>query len=55
MGDPQEVADLVVGLLDEPRPKLRYALGPGVQARLWTRRLLPFEGYEKIIERVLGF
>jgi NAD(P)-dependent dehydrogenase (short-subunit alcohol dehydrogenase family) len=55
MGDPQEVADLVVGLLDDPSPRLRYPLGPGVRARLWTRRLLPFEGYEKIVERVLGF
>jgi len=55
LGDPQEVADLVVGLLDDPRPRLRYPLGPGVLARLWARRLLPFEGVEKIMERMLGF
>lgn len=55
MGDPQEVADLVVRILADPKPKLRYPLGPGVQARLWTRRLLPFEGYEKIVQRMLGF
>lgn len=55
MGDPQEVADLCTRLLEEPSPRLRYPLGPGVQARLWARRLLPFAGYEKVIERVVGF
>src|SRR5690606_31195235 len=30
MGDPQEVADLVVRLLRDPRPRLRHPLGPGV-------------------------
>ncbi len=55
MGDPQEVADLVVALLEEPRPRLRYPLGPGVNARLWARRLLPFEGVEQIVKRIVGF
>ncbi|MFK7985561.1 MAG: SDR family NAD(P)-dependent oxidoreductase [Sandaracinaceae bacterium] len=55
MGDPQEVADLCVGLLDEPNPRLRYPLGPGVPARIVARRALPFVGYEKLIQRVIGF
>lgn len=55
MGDASEVADLVVGLLDAPSPTLRHPLGPGVAARIWARRVLPFRGYEKLIERVLGF
>lgn len=55
MGDPQEVADLVTELLTEERPRLRYPLGPGVNARLWARRVLPFEGVEKIMQRILGF
>lgn len=55
MGDPQEVADLVVRLLEEPRPALRHPLGPGVAARVWSRRVLPFEAVEKLLERVLGF
>jgi hypothetical protein len=54
-GDPQEVADLVTKLLIEPAPKLRYPLGPGVAARLWLRRVLPFEGFERILKRVFGF
>lgn len=54
-GDPQEVADLVVRLLGDPSPKLRYPLGPGVQARLWAMRLIPFGGIERVVQRVLGF
>lgn len=53
MGDPQEVADLVVRLLTEPRPKMRYPLGPGVRARLALRSALPFELYEAVLARVL--
>lgn len=55
LGDAQEVADLVTRLLDEPRPRLRYPLGPGVRARLLARAALPFAGYEKLMQRVLGF
>jgi NAD(P)-dependent dehydrogenase (short-subunit alcohol dehydrogenase family) len=55
LGDAQEVADLVTRLLKEPHPKLRYPLGPGVRARVWARRLLPFEGVERILSRIFGF
>ncbi|MCA9604066.1 MAG: hypothetical protein KC619_00605, partial [Myxococcales bacterium] len=55
MGDPEEVAALVTRLLSDPRPRLRYPLGPGVPARLWSRRLLPFEGVEQVMKRILGF
>ena len=55
MGDPQEVADRVTSLLEDPNPMLRYPLGPGVAARVWARRVLPFEAVEKILERILGF
>lgn len=55
MGDPVEVADLVVRLLVDPRPRLRYPLGPGVPARVWSRRVLPFEGVELLVKRIIGF
>lgn len=54
MGDPQEVADLMVRLLTDPRPRLRYPLGPGVRARLLARRTLPFEAVELLLARVFG-
>lgn len=55
MGDPQEVADLCVSLLAARRPRLRHPLGPGVPARVWARRVLPFEAVELVMKRVLGF
>jgi NAD(P)-dependent dehydrogenase (short-subunit alcohol dehydrogenase family) len=53
MGDPQEVADLVVRLLAARRPRLRHPLGPGVKARLAARAALPFEAFEAVLARVL--
>ena len=50
----EEVAALVTTLLTEPRPKLRYPIGPGVPARVWSRRVLPFEGVERILQRIIG-
>ncbi len=55
MGDPQEVADLVVRILRDPKPRLRYPLGPKVRGRVWMGRLLPFELQEKVIAKILGF
>ena len=54
MGDPQEVADLMVRLLADPRPRLRYPLGPGVRARLLARSTLPFEAVELVLARIIG-
>jgi len=53
-GDPQEVADLAVRILSDPKPRLRYPLGPKVRGRVWMGRLLPFELQEKVIARILG-
>lgn len=54
MGDPAEVAALVVRLLSSRSPRLRYALGPGVRGRLALRGALPFEAFEAILARVIG-
>lgn len=54
MGDPNEVSELIVRLLDDANPKLRYPLGPSTQARLWMRRLLPFWAEEKLLDRIIG-
>ena len=54
MGDAREVSRLITRLLSEPRPRLRYPLGPSVSARLWVRRLLPFSLEERLIDRILG-
>jgi len=52
-GDPQEVVDRIVSLLADPRPALRYPMGPLVRVRLFLYRFLPFRLVEAIIGRVL--
>jgi len=54
-GDPQEVAELVVRILSDPKPRLRYPLGPKARGRVWMGRLLPFELQEKVLAKILGF
>ncbi|MCA8964483.1 MAG: SDR family oxidoreductase [Polyangiaceae bacterium] len=54
LGDPQEVADLCVRLLDDPAPRLRYALGPTTTARLALKRFAPFGLTEAVMKRLLG-
>lgn len=54
MGDPQEVADLVVRLLSDPSPRMRYALGPTVLARELAQKVLPFEVIERVMRRIIG-
>ncbi|UKS30494.1 SDR family oxidoreductase [Paenibacillus sp. HWE-109] len=51
--DPQEVADKIAWIVDNPRPKLRYAIGRGVKAGLWARQLLPWKWYEGVLTRLL--
>ncbi|NOU86172.1 SDR family oxidoreductase [Paenibacillus sp. LMG 31460] len=51
--DPQEVADQIARIVDNPRPKLRYLMGRGVRAGLWARNLLPWRWYEGILARLL--
>jgi NAD(P)-dependent dehydrogenase (short-subunit alcohol dehydrogenase family) len=51
--DPQEVADQIVRIVDNPRPKLRYPMGRGVMSRVWARNLLPWRWYEGVLNRLL--
>ncbi|NQX65237.1 SDR family oxidoreductase [Paenibacillus alba] len=51
--DPQEVADEIARIVDNPRPKLRYPLGRGVKLGLRARSLLPWKWYEGVLQRVL--
>jgi NAD(P)-dependent dehydrogenase (short-subunit alcohol dehydrogenase family) len=55
MGDPQDIADLVLRLLTSPNPKLRYAMGPNTALRLALRTYTPWWFEEWFMARVLGF
>ena len=52
MGDPQDVADRIVDLLDQDRPRLRHPLGPSAHARIGFRWLLPFAAWEAVVARL---
>jgi NAD(P)-dependent dehydrogenase (short-subunit alcohol dehydrogenase family) len=49
--DPQQVADLIGMLIDQPSPRLRYPLGRGVRLSLLGKALMPWKWYERLIER----
>ncbi len=50
-GDPNEVAQLIVRVANDPNPKLRYLIGRGVKAQTWFRRLTPWRIYERIMAK----
>jgi NAD(P)-dependent dehydrogenase (short-subunit alcohol dehydrogenase family) len=54
MGDPQDVAKLVVKIASTPRPKLRYLIGQDAQIQFWLKTLLPWKTYERVVMRYLG-
>jgi NAD(P)-dependent dehydrogenase (short-subunit alcohol dehydrogenase family) len=52
-GDPRDVARLILGIANNPNPKLRYLIGSGVRLQLLIRRILPWHRYERLIAKAL--
>lgn len=52
--DAAEVAALVARVAQDPRPKLRYVVGPDAHVQKWLKRLLPWKAYEKLVLRGMG-
>jgi NAD(P)-dependent dehydrogenase (short-subunit alcohol dehydrogenase family) len=52
--DPQQVADLIARIADDPDPRLRYMIGHDALTRWWLRNLLPWKWYEKLVLRKVG-
>lgn len=52
--NPQVVADLIAGILETPKPKLRYAIGKDARMALIMRRLLPASVFERAIVKMSG-
>jgi NAD(P)-dependent dehydrogenase (short-subunit alcohol dehydrogenase family) len=49
---PERVAALVSKVIDDPRPRLRYTVGPAPQrAAVWLKRLLPYTAIEAIMRQ----
>jgi NAD(P)-dependent dehydrogenase (short-subunit alcohol dehydrogenase family) len=52
--DPQEVADTIARVLETPRPRLRYPVGPDAKVGLAVRGVVPFRAQKAVVTRVLG-
>jgi NAD(P)-dependent dehydrogenase (short-subunit alcohol dehydrogenase family) len=52
--NPQVVADTIVAVLENPRPKLRHVVGKDAKAALVMRKLLPWAVFERIIVKSAG-
>ncbi len=52
MGDPQDIADRIVDILDEDRPRFRHPMGLSAKARLFATWLLPFSVWEWVVGRL---
>jgi NAD(P)-dependent dehydrogenase (short-subunit alcohol dehydrogenase family) len=52
--DPQQVADLIARIANNPDPRLRYMIGRDAFARWWLRNLLPWKWYEKLVLKKVG-
>jgi NAD(P)-dependent dehydrogenase (short-subunit alcohol dehydrogenase family) len=49
--DPREVSELIVRIAEDPNPKLRYLIGKDAKMRYWSRRILPWKRYERLVEK----
>jgi NAD(P)-dependent dehydrogenase (short-subunit alcohol dehydrogenase family) len=51
--DPIEVAQVIVGIAQDPNPRLRYLVGPDAHIQLWMKRLLPWKWHEKLMAKAV--
>jgi short-subunit dehydrogenase len=51
--DAREVAQLIVRIVETPRPKLRYVAGPDAKIQLMLKSLLPWRTYERLIAKAM--
>lgn len=52
--DPQVVADTIAGILENPKPKLRYVVGNDARMTLMMRCLLPAGLFERLVVKMSG-
>ena len=52
--NPQVVAELIAGILENPHPKLRYVVGKDARMAILLRRLAPWSLFEGMIIKMTG-
>jgi NAD(P)-dependent dehydrogenase (short-subunit alcohol dehydrogenase family) len=51
--NPQDIANLIARITANASPKLRYPLGKGARTSLWSKALLPWKWFERILQKLL--
>jgi NAD(P)-dependent dehydrogenase (short-subunit alcohol dehydrogenase family) len=51
--DPRRVAQLILRVVNDPNPSLRYRIGKAVGMQVWFKRLAPWRRYERIIAKAV--
>jgi NAD(P)-dependent dehydrogenase (short-subunit alcohol dehydrogenase family) len=49
--DAREVARLILGIANDPNPKLRYLIGTDARMQVWLKRLMPWRRYERMVAK----
>ena len=52
--DATAVARVIVAVANDPKPKMRYVVGPDAKMMTWFLRLVPWWGYERTVIKTLG-
>lgn len=53
MGDPEDVAALIERIVKNPRPRLRYVIGPNARLRVFLRWVLPFSWFSFLMRKTI--
>ncbi|MDG4657015.1 oxidoreductase [Ectobacillus antri] len=53
LGNPLEVAQKIIRIIETTDPSLRYAVGKGVSLTIWIKKILPWRIWEKLVYRQL--
>lgn len=48
------VAQLIASVALDPKPRLRYVIGPDAKMMTWVSRLIPWNRYERVVAKMLG-
>ena len=51
--DAREVAQLILQVARNPKPKLRYMIGPDAKMQVWFERLAPWRTYERMVAKAV--
>ncbi len=50
----QPVAELIVRIVRDPNPRLRYIIGGDAHFQYWFKRVLPWRLYERLVAKAVG-